>query len=274
MKPVSLFKYQGAKTKFVPKFLELTRGLTTEVFVEPFVGSGAVFLNTEDKYDEYIINDLNSDVVRMWRSVKESSYEDYLDAKNYVLTEFGDLKTDKEAFYGFRNWWNKTYWKTNTTEEGIYLSFLTNSVINSILRFGPNGMNSCFGKRWYFPEERDFLVAKEKLEKTTIKNQFFHEVSIPEFSTIFLDPPYLNRPSGAYVKDFEHSDLVTFTNKVQDLSHLNTIIYTDTENPFIEGFNKFVIRKMRNTAPGSSKSETENEYCYYNFEEPESLLEY
>ena len=55
------FRYSGSKNHFVGAFLEYEQQIDIgfTVYVEPFIGSGAVFCNNSTDNKSYIINDLN-----------------------------------------------------------------------------------------------------------------------------------------------------------------------------------------------------------------------
>ena len=74
-------------------------------------------------------------------------------------------------------------------------------------------------------------------------------------TVLFLDPPYVNRPMS-YNRGFEQSSfldkLITYT------GNNSLILYTDYENVNSDkllnyGFNKNILRKMKNIAPSSDK---------------------
>jgi site-specific DNA-adenine methylase len=52
----SFLKYPGGKSKVLPFILPYFS--KADIFVEPFVGSGVVFLNTD--YKEYLLADINT----------------------------------------------------------------------------------------------------------------------------------------------------------------------------------------------------------------------
>ena len=64
----TFIKWQGNKSKHVNK---LNKYIPEEfdTYIEPFIGSGALFLSLEP--DKWIINDLNKDLINIWKSIKE-----------------------------------------------------------------------------------------------------------------------------------------------------------------------------------------------------------
>lgn len=57
---IRLMKYAGAKNDFTPIINEHINQSRKSIYVEPFLGSGAVFFNLEKHFDRYILNDLDN----------------------------------------------------------------------------------------------------------------------------------------------------------------------------------------------------------------------
>jgi DNA adenine methylase len=65
-------RWQGNKSKHLNKFIEYIPEFSG-TYIEPFVGSGAMLLKLQPK--KWIINDLNKDLINIWKSVKEHPQE-------------------------------------------------------------------------------------------------------------------------------------------------------------------------------------------------------
>ena len=255
---IKFFSYSGSKTKY-SGLINLYMNTSATTYVEPFVGSGAILFNLNREFDEYVVNDLDRNIIRIYKTFNEIDYSLYMNNVNYIFSEFGDISKNKESFYNFRNWFNEHHWKTNTIEEGIYLHMLANSVINSFLRFGPNGMNSCFGLRFYELSEQSFNHVQSILKKTTILNCDYKEVFrlYPE-AFYFLDPPYFSKDS-AYT-GFSETEFKTFLTEIQNKDFLYTDILNEHNNNIT---NKLFIREMSSTAPLTNKFKNGNmEYLF------------
>lgn len=258
-----LINYQGNKSNFANKFNDLIQHSTFNTYIEPFVGSGAILFNLEKEFSHYIINDLNENIIAMYNTFREISYSDLLDAKQQILTDFGDIKKSKESYYAFRNDYNEKYHFSNTKEKGLFLYFLANSCINSMLRFGPNGMNQSYGKRSTIMNEQSFIHINKTLQNTEIKNTDYAEVIQPK-SVIFLDPPYFERPTS-YTENFDKSDLLNFIEKIKSIN--SDIVYTDI---YAEEIQKLLqwdyinSKIITNSSPSKIKDKFQ-EVAYYNF---------
>ncbi|MEF1213956.1 Dam family site-specific DNA-(adenine-N6)-methyltransferase, partial [Vibrio alginolyticus] len=70
--------------------------------VEPFVGAGSVFLNTD--YDHYLLADINPDLINLYNLLKERPEEYISEAKRWFVAE----NNRKEAYLHIRAEFNKT----------------------------------------------------------------------------------------------------------------------------------------------------------------------
>lgn len=92
MKP--LLKYPGAKNRLAPWIVSHIP--SHKVYCEPFLGSGAVFLNKEPAYNE-ILNDLDYDIYNFFKIVREQSEEfsRLIDTTPYSRIEYSNAFNDE-----------------------------------------------------------------------------------------------------------------------------------------------------------------------------------
>jgi len=269
---IRFFKYRGSKQHIIDMLNDLIQQTNKKIYVEPFVGSGTIFINITDQFDQYIINDLDENVISMYNSVVKFTYKDFVDVKNFLFDKFGDIEIDKDSYYEYRNFYNQVYHGTDKEERGIFLYFLANSCINSLLRFGPIGMNQSFGERFYFFNEGAFNIIKNRLSKTIIENKDYKEIELKD-SLVYLDPPYFGT-DVTYKKQFEKNDLVALIDYIIKNSNSNDIFYSDLENETSDqllqmGFKKTPTKKIKNVSPnrfvkGFKENKTKEEVLYYN----------
>jgi len=260
---MKFFSYSGSKEKYMNLLNPFIDKTNKKVYVEPFVGSGAILFNLTKKFDKYVINDIDRNIIRIFNTFKEINFNDYNNLLNKIINEFGCIKTNKESYYLFRNWFNQNFWKSESIEEGVYLHILANSCINSFLRFGPNGMNQGWGNRLYILSNENFLKIKSVLIKTEILNEDYKQIiNNYKDAFYFFDPPYFSQESS--YKGFSENEFVEFLNKIKNLE----FVYTDILNEFNKDIqNKMIIRNMRKTAPSTNKNLTGNlEYLFSSFE--------
>lgn len=267
-----LFRYQGSKSNlkyFIPINNYLTK-IDSNIYVEPFVGSGGILFNLSRSFEKYIINDISYGVIRIFKTFNEIDFEYYIEKLKFIDKEFGNIKTNKESYYNFRNFFNQNFYQTNSIDEGIYLMFLYNSCINSMARFGPNGFNQGFGRCGYHYNytKENHINIQNILKKTEIYNldafEFLNNLSNETIlnSVIFIDPPYFKMNSSyKSLSDKEFNQLIEFMKNTSA-----RIIYTDSEHSYLDNtkFKQQLIREMRSTAPSSKNNKTRNEMIWSN----------
>lgn len=263
-----LIRYSGSKYDYLNSILPIVNRCDNKIYIEPFCGSASVFLNTPNTFQKYIISDVDRNIIRIFNSFKNINYSDFINFLNEIEKEFGNIKNDKTSYYNFRNWFNSTHWKKDTLEEGVYLMFLANSCINSMLRFGPNGMNQSFGNRGYqysYTLEQHTNI-KNKLSNCEIMNVDFFKL-IEDFKNLdafyFIDPPYIKR--GTSYVNINENNKTLMLNFLKDKKYAYTDIYEKNIQDYLECEVDILRLKMRNTSPLSNKEEISNtEVIYYN----------
>ena len=148
-------KWAGNKYRIVDRIKSaLPKG---ERLVEPFVGSGALFMNTD--YAEYLLADVNADLISLFQIVQEQG-EPFID---YCQTFFTPEKNDKEQYYKYRDLFNTT---TDLIEKGALFLYLNKHGFNGLCRYNQSGgFNVPFGTyvKPYFPrKEMCFFYQKAK----------------------------------------------------------------------------------------------------------------
>lgn len=278
-KPNKLFRYSGNKEWFKDYANEIIDKDPREFesYYELFLGSGAIFLNLNRKFDFYFINDKDPWICLIWEAITHYPYSTYQKALENIRNNFGDIKKDKSAYYDFRDSWNSEFatkiiqenFKNLDYKAGLYLLILASACLNSMLRFGPNGMNQSFGNRSYEIPEKQWNLMQNKVRcKTTFYNEdfLFFKPELIKNSVLFLDPPYVNREMTYNKNGF---NLNKFIDWIKRLDNSNLILYTDFENPISDklvddGFKKIEIRTMKSTSPNRKQGveETGKEILY------------
>lgn len=262
------FRYSGAKDRFT-SIINANIKTDKKIYCEPFIGSGAVLFNLNKNFDKYIINDIDRNIIRIYKTFKEISYKEYTDTLDVVFKKFGKFTTDrrysnaenseieKQNYYNFRNWFNENHWNSETIEEGIYLHILANSCINSMLRFGPNGMNQGYGNRCYILDEKSFNNIQQVLKRTEIHNGTYKDL-LKEDAFFFFDPPYASQDSS--YTGFSYKDQEEFLELIKDKEYL----YTDILNKVNERLDyRIALREMVSTAPSTKKGKNSNIECLF-----------
>ncbi len=245
-------RYAGAKDSFAPIINTIINRSNKRVYIEPFCGSAGIFFNLEKEFDQYILCDLDRNVIRILESFQNGTYEKYQQCIEGVNILFGDIKKDKEAYYAFRNAFNKTHLNKNKITEGFYLHMLYNSCINSMARFGPNGFNQSYGNRFMILNEEEFNVIHTKLQKAKIICADFFDLVLnilpenPADCLFFLDPPYIKRPVG--YKTISNDFYINYIEWCKTYNRAD-IVYTDINHDDLPEFDKYELRTMQNISP-------------------------
>lgn len=168
--------------------------------IEPFVGAGTVFLNTD--YPKYLLNDINADLINLFNQLKDKDGELIKDMREY----FSGKYNNPDSFYELRQYFNQC---EDNYERSVLFLYLNRHCYNGLCRYNlSGGFNVPFGRyaKPYFPEEElEFFV--EKAQKATFTCQNYEESfkKARKGAVIYCDPPYVPLSKTAsfttYAKD-------------------------------------------------------------------------
>ncbi|MDD1795922.1 Dam family site-specific DNA-(adenine-N6)-methyltransferase [Enterovibrio makurazakiensis] len=160
--------------------------------IEPFVGAGSVFLNTD--FEQYRLADINPDLINLYNLLKQEPHR-YIDD---VRTLFTQEYNQKEAYLSIREEFNAT---TDPYLRSLYFLYMNRHGFNGLCRYNKKGgFNVPFGsyKKPYFPQaELEFFSEKSK--KATFVCEGYEQSfkSARRGSVIYCDPPYAPLSSTA-----------------------------------------------------------------------------
>lgn len=177
-------KWPGNKYRIVNSIKEyLPKG---KRLIEPFVGSGAVFLNTS--YERYLLNDNNPDLINLYKLLKIEG-EPFI---RYCQTFFIPENNHPERYYEFRTMFNKT---NDQRLKSALLIYLNRHGFNGLVRYNlQHEFNVPFGdyKKPYFPyEEMLFFFQKAKIATFTCNDFLKTMVNTKKSDVVYCDPPYV-----------------------------------------------------------------------------------
>ena len=179
----AFLKWAGGKYPLVE---EIKKNLPIGDFlIEPFVGAGSVFLNTN--YDSYVLADINSDLINLYNTVKYRSEAFIEEAQRLFTPEFNT----SEQYYLMRKTFNQS---DDPAKRSILFLYLNRHCYNGLCRYNLRGeFNVPFGryKKPYFPKD-ELLWFAEKAQKATFVTQSYSKTLLdaPMGSVIYCDPPY------------------------------------------------------------------------------------
>jgi len=153
--------------------------------VEPFVGTGAVFLNTE--YKKYWINDLNTDLITLYKVLAENPQKFIRFAEKIFTPE----DNTEDRYYKLRSQFNES---TDPYEKSRIFLYMNRHGYNGLCRYNSKGkFNIPFGryKKVYFPKE-EMLNFAQKITPTKLTSLSFEAVmkKAKLGDVIYCDPPY------------------------------------------------------------------------------------
>lgn len=153
--------------------------------IEPFVGAGSVFLNTN--YSKYLLNDINPDLINLYNIVKNRSADYITDSAEF----FTPIYNEEKRYYLMRQKFNDS---NDIYERAVYFLYLNRHGYNGLCRYNNSGkFNVPFGryKAPYFPEKELWYFA-EKSQLATFTCDSFEKVfaRARKGSVIYCDPPY------------------------------------------------------------------------------------
>ncbi len=115
--------------------------------IEPFVGAGSVFLNTD--YDHYLLADINPDLINLYNHLKDEPQRFIEDARALFQPEYNK----KEVYLALRVEFNQC---TDTYRRSLLFLYMNRHGFNGLCRYNKKGgFNVPFGsyKKPYFPEK-------------------------------------------------------------------------------------------------------------------------
>lgn len=181
MKP--FLKWAGGKLRIVDRIKAVLP--TGKRLIEPFVGSGALFLNTE--FDAYLLADANADLVNLYQQLQQAG-PSFID---YCFTFFTPANNSETVFYALRRQFNQT---TDVLEKAALFVYLNKHCYNGLCRYNAKGaFNVPFGryKQPYFPAvEMAYFYQKVHSACFQVQDFVATMASAETGDVIYCDPPY------------------------------------------------------------------------------------
>lgn len=202
-----------------------------DTLVEPFVGAGSVFLNTN--YSNYLLNDINADLIHLYQFLQQKPQQLINDAR--LL--FVDSNNEKSVFLAMRQLFNQT---TDPYQRSLLFLYLNRHCYNGLCRYNQSGFfNVPFGKykKPYFPEA-ELEAFAEKAKRATFVCMDYQQLfaQLPAEAAVYCDPPYVPLSKTAsftsYAKNSfnldDQADLANLSEQAQQRGHAVLISNHDT----------------------------------------------
>ncbi len=199
-------KWAGGKYQILERIKQLLP--PGNRLIEPFVGSGVVFLNTD--YGRYTLNDVNRDLITFYKVLKKEG-EEFI---HYCRRFFEPENNTAERYYELREEFNNT--KDRFHKAALFM-YLNKHGYNGLCRYNASGkMNVPFGRRSrsYIPE-KEMLNFVKRSKRAVLKCGDFEAVmrTARPGDVVYCDPPYVPLNDTSYFTSysaggFEHDGQV------------------------------------------------------------------
>ena len=195
----AFLKWAGGKSRIaedIKKYL-----VTGKRLVEPFVGSGAIFLSTT--FEEYLLCDTNVDLINLYNNLKKSP--DELLEKTDEL--FSSENNTESKFYELREEFNAS--ESKDIRKSALFVYLNKYAFNGLCRYNQRGFFNVPYGRYKAPtcplEEMRVFSAKAKF--ATFKCQDFEKTfkETKKGDVIYCDPPYVPLSATASFTSYSKS---------------------------------------------------------------------
>ncbi|MBQ9479411.1 MAG: DNA adenine methylase [Selenomonadaceae bacterium] len=270
-----IVKWLGGKRQLLDDLIPLIESIRPRgsVYVEPFLGGGAVLFGLQPS--RAIVNDLNSDLINVYETVRDRT-----DALIERLKEH-ELNHCKEYYYAVRSWdRSEDYRSMSAVERAARLIYLHRTCYNGLYRVNKSGHFNVPIGRYEHPtivSEQSIRAVAEYLQRNdvTLCNEDYRAVTARLDGNIFVyfDPPYqpLSQSSSftsytdqnfLYDQQLELRDLCCEL-RARDIPFVESNSDCDEIRSLYEGFEIETVRATRALNSVGSKRGAINELLIY-----------
>ena len=197
MKPI--FIWAGGKTKVLKHYAPFMPS-SFETYYEPFFGGGAMFVHVMNTYQpkNVVINDINDDVVNIYRSIR-NDYDEFVLRLNELEDQYIPLSKEdrKKLYFEIRHQHAYDYEGWSKPFEAATLYFLMKTGFNGIYQLNQN-TNGRYGTPAGLLNQKDEVYNRDvlkwwndALQNVTIKSGDWKDaVTNDPNGFFFFDPPY------------------------------------------------------------------------------------
>lgn len=177
-------KWAGGKSKLAARISEVLP--KASCLVEPFVGAGSIFLNTD--FERYILCDINPDLINTFSQLKKQPSQFIADAQAL----FVPANNTDATFRQLKARFNAT---ADGYEKALLFLYLNRFCFNGLCRYNKSGeFNVAFGKYKdpYFPAD-EMAAFASRLERAELHCRGFDITfkKLPTDCVVYCDPPYV-----------------------------------------------------------------------------------
>lgn len=242
----SPLRYPGGKLK-ISEYIKLiinTNNLDDGHYVEPYAGGASVALDL--LINEYVsqihINDIDLAIYSFWDSVINDSenfskkiFDTHINLDTWEKQKF--ILKNKENFnpleIGFA-----TFFLNRTNRSGI----LNAGIIGGTSQEGTWKMDARFNKDDLIKRIKLISNYKDRINLTNldaVKYLDLIDVSLPENTLIYLDPPYYKKGKELYINYYNHNDHSEIAAKIAELQNRFWLISYDNEQAIKDLYSEY-----------------------------------
>ncbi|AGH82474.1 DNA adenine methylase [Psychromonas sp. CNPT3] len=180
----AFLKWAGGKYSLIEQINQRLPG--SKRLIEPFVGAGSVFLNSD--FESYLLNDINPDLIEMYKIIKRKPLQFINDARHYFQPKYNN----EAIYYQMRTEFNAT---SDVYQRALLFLYMNRHGYNGLCRYNQKGgFNVPFGryKKPYFPE-KELIFFAEKAKKATFVCKSYEKLFqyLRDDDVLYCDPPYV-----------------------------------------------------------------------------------
>lgn len=153
--------------------------------IEPFTGSGAVFMNAN--FSDYLLAEINKDLIYLFKHLQRDG-ESFI---SYCAQFFTDTTNTSEYYYALRSDFNQ---ETDERLRAAMFLYLNRHGYNGLCRYNNSGgYNVPFGRylKPYFPQTEMRLFYQKSQKATFIHSDYRETFALAKKGDlIYCDPPY------------------------------------------------------------------------------------
>jgi DNA adenine methylase len=266
-------KWVGGKRQLIPEIIRIMPKKFTNYY-EPFIGGGAVLFHIQPK--KATINDLNEDLINVYRTIKETPEE--------LIKDLEIHKNESEYFYEIRSLDRNLEFKNlSEVKRASRFIFLNKTCYNGLYRVNNSGeFNSPFGKykNPNIVNEVTIRAVSKYLNsnKIEILNTDYKNAleGIKKGSFVYFDPPYepVSKSSNftGYVQGgFTIEDQIRLRDECNRLNDNGIkFMLSNSDSPIIKDLYKdydiIYVKAIRSINSNATKRGEINEVIIRNYE--------
>lgn len=247
MKIKSFIKWAGGKGQLLNKFKELyPQELINgeiKIYIEPFVGGGAVLFDILQNYqiEKAYINDINKELINCYRCIK-ANVEEVIRQLDILEKEYLSNEDRAIYFYKVRDRYNEIHLNGHYDfEKCADFIFLNKTCFNGLYRVNKDGKFNVPHGKYKNPlicDQENLRLFSNLLQKVEISCGDYEQILEKVGNNIFLyfDPPYRplieNNSFVSYDKSgFDDNDQIKLADNYKVLDNKKCLLMLSNSDP-------------------------------------------